>query len=318
MQEASSDLNIAWRELIYLLLIALAISLGILIAFRYIVSYVIYIVLSGSVVVSIGGTIYLWFAWYQENKAVKTGKIHVDDSSVTPYLIYAILMTIVAVVTILVVLVMRKRIALVVQLFREAGKAVYSMPALLLQPIYTYLLIGLSFVAWAYCVLWIESAGELYKNRKNHLHYKKDAVLVTARWYNLFLYFVMAEFYLGCQHIVVAGAVARWFFTRDKKRLSLPVTRSTCCLLRFHLGTVAFGAMIIGIVRLLRAIVAFIQNRLKGYDNNCVHGILWCCQGCIWCFECCLKFLTRNAYIETAIYGCSFCTGGKKSISCTL
>ncbi|XP_011308154.1 choline transporter-like protein 1 [Fopius arisanus] len=311
--EASSDLNIAWRELIYLLLIALAISLGILIAFRYIVSYVIYIVLSGSVVVSIGGTIYLWFAWYQENKAVKTGKIHVDDSSVTPYLIYAILMTIVAVVTILVVLVMRKRIALVVQLFREAGKAVYSMPALLLQPIYTYLLIGLSFVAWAYCVLWIESAGELYKNRKNHLHYKKDAVLVTARWYNLFLYFVMAEFYLGCQHIVVAGAVARWFFTRDKKRLSLPVTRSTCCLLRFHLGTVAFGAMIIGIVRLLRAIVAFIQNRLKGYDNNCVHGILWCCQGCIWCFECCLKFLTRNAYIETAIYGCSFCTGGKKA-----
>ncbi|XP_063977227.1 choline transporter-like protein 1 isoform X2 [Diachasmimorpha longicaudata] len=311
--EVSSDLNIAWRELISLLLIALAISLGILIAFRYIVSYVIYIVLSGSVVVSIGGTIYLWLAWYQEGRAVKMGKIHADDSSVTPYLIYAILMTIVAVVTVLVVLVMRKRIALVVQLFREAGKAVYSMPALLLQPIYTYLLIGLSFVAWVYCVLWIESAGELYKNRKNHLHYKKDAVLLTARWYNLFMYFVMAEFYLGCQHMVVAGAVARWFFTRDKKRLSLPVTRSTCCLLRFHLGTVAFGAMIIGVVRLLRAMIAFVQNRLKGYDNGFVNGILWCCQCCMWCFECCLKFLTRNAYIETAIYGCSFCTGGKKA-----
>ena len=35
----------------------------------------------------------------------------------------------------LVVLVMRKRIQLVVQLFREAGKAIASMPILLLQPI---------------------------------------------------------------------------------------------------------------------------------------------------------------------------------------
>lgn len=36
---------------------------------------------------------------------------------------------------------MRKRIALVMQLFREAGKAVCAMPALLLQPIY----VGISF-----------------------------------------------------------------------------------------------------------------------------------------------------------------------------
>ena len=37
---------------------------------------------------------------------------------------------------VLIVLVMRKRIALVIQLFKEAGKAVHSMPVLLLQPIY--------------------------------------------------------------------------------------------------------------------------------------------------------------------------------------
>ncbi|KAK0163239.1 hypothetical protein PV327_006944 [Microctonus hyperodae] len=311
--EASSDLNLAWRELVYLLLIALAISVFILIALRYVVQYVIYIVMCGAVVASISGTIYLWLAWYQEDRAVKSGKVHVEDASTTSYLIYASLMTIVAVVTLLVVLVMRKRIALVVQLFREAGKAVYAMPALLLQPIYTYLLIGLSFGAWIYCLLWIESAGDLYKNEKDHLHYNKDVILGIARWYNLFLYLVMAEFYLGCQHMVVAGAVARWFFTRDKKRLSMAVTRSTCCLLRFHLGTVAFGALIIGFVRLLRAIIAFIQNRLKGSDNSCVKGVLWCCQCCMWCFECALKFLTRNAYIETAIYGCSFCSGGKKA-----
>lgn len=103
------------------------------------------------------------FAWYQENNAVKANKIPAEDSSVEPYFIYAIIMSVVTVrepviyqplsrehsvrkthdhtrfsqaITLLVVLVMRKRIALVMQLFREAGKAVCAMPALLLQPIY--------------------------------------------------------------------------------------------------------------------------------------------------------------------------------------
>ncbi|XP_043504318.1 choline transporter-like protein 1 isoform X2 [Polistes fuscatus] len=316
-REVSTDLRVAWRELMYLCLIALAFSLGILIAFRYMVQWIVYIVLIGVILACIGGTTFLWMAWYQEKKELESKSVvdkenFEEDSSMEAYMIYAIIMTIVTVITLLIVLVMRKRIALVMQLFREAGKAVYSMPALLLQPIYTYLLIGLTMFAWIYCMLWIESAGTVYKN-KTGIHFRKDALMITARWYNLFVFFVLCEFFLGCQHMVVALSVARWFFTRDKKKLSLTVTKGFGYLVRYHLGTIAFGALIIGIVRLVRAMISFIQNRLKKFDNSCVKGILWCCQCCLWCFECALKFLTRNAYIETAIYGCNFCTGGKKA-----
>lgn len=252
-------------------------------------------------------------AWFREKKLVDTGKLDREDSSLTAYLTYAIVLTTVTVITLLIVLVMRKRIALVMQLFREAGKAVYAMPALLLQPVYTYLLIGFTVCGWVYCMLWIESAGNIYINRKNHIHFKKDAMLIATRWYNLFMFFVSCEFLLGCQHMVVACAVARWYFTKNKKQLFLAVTRGFGYLVRYHLGTVAFGALVIGVVRLIRAIISFIQNRLKRYDNDLVKGVLWCCQCCLWCFECALKFLTRNAYIETAIYGCGFCTGGKKA-----
>ncbi|KAK2586916.1 hypothetical protein KPH14_009848 [Odynerus spinipes] len=311
-REVSTDLRVAWRELTYLLLIALAFSLGILMAFRYMVQWIVYIVLIGVIVVCIGGTTYLWMLWYQEKKLVAEQGDD-EESSLQAYFVYAIIMSVVTVVTLLIVLVMRKRIALVMQLFREAGKAVSSMPALLLQPVYTYLLIGLTMFAWIYCLLWIESAGNIYKNRKGHIDFKKDALLITARWYNLFVFFVVCEFLLGCQHMVVALAVARWFFTRDKKRLSLPVTKGFGYLVRYHLGTVAFGALVIGLVRLIRAMISFVQKQLKKFDNDCIRGILWCCQCCLWCFECALKFLTRNAYIETAIYGCNFCTGGKKA-----
>jgi len=34
-------------------------------------------------------------------------------------------------------------------------------------------------VAWLYCMLWIESAGDIYLNRKNHTHFRKDALLLV-------------------------------------------------------------------------------------------------------------------------------------------
>lgn len=79
----------------------------------------------------------------------------------------------------------------------------------------------------------------------------------------------------------------------------MPVTRSTCSLIRHHLGTVAFGSLIIGFVSFLRAIFAYTAKYLQKYDNAWMRALLCCCHCCLWCLENVLKFLTRNAYIET-------------------
>lgn len=36
-------------------------------------------------------------------------------------------------------------------------------------------------------------------------------------------------------------------------------------------------------------------------------------QCCLWCLEKCLKFLNKNAYIQTAIFGYNFCVAAKKA-----
>lgn len=51
------------------------------------------------------------------------------------FLAFAIIATIITIVICLVVLVLRKRIQLVIALFKEAGKALTNMPLLLLEPI---------------------------------------------------------------------------------------------------------------------------------------------------------------------------------------
>jgi len=124
--------------------------------------------------------------------------------------------------------------------------------------------------------------------------------------------FWITQFIVGCQHMIISGAVAKWFFTRNKRQLGFPILVSVQRLLRYHLGSVAFGSLIIAIVKVIRYILNAIQNRLGG-DNAFCKGILCCCKCCIWCLENFLIFLNRNAYIEVAIHGYGFCKSAKKA-----
>jgi len=123
---------------------------------------------------------------------------------------------------------------------------------------------------------------------------------LLAEYVTRFSYIFFIQNIFGNSICIVSRRVnLKLHFDREKRRLSLPVVKGFGYLIRYHMGTVAFGALIIGIVRLIRAMISFVQKHLKRYDNAFVQGILWCCQCCLWCFECALKFLTRNAYIET-------------------
>ena len=61
------------------------------------------------------------------------------QNEVNYFLAGAIVASIVTAVVLLVLLILRKRIALVVSLFHEAGKAVHSMPYLVFTPLLTFL-----------------------------------------------------------------------------------------------------------------------------------------------------------------------------------
>ena len=40
--------------------------------------------------------------------------------------------------------------------------------------------------------------------------------------------------------------------------------------------------------------------------------VFFCFQCCIWCLEKCMKFINKEAYIQTAIFGHPFCTAARK------
>lgn len=67
---------------------------------------------------------------------------------------------------------------------------------------------------WIYFTIWIESAGILRVESNTSAKYVKDTTMKFTRWYNLCALFWISQFIIGCQHMVIAGAVTSWFFTR--------------------------------------------------------------------------------------------------------
>ncbi|XP_046671719.1 choline transporter-like protein 1 [Homalodisca vitripennis] len=311
-QEVSQDLHLCWREILILCLIAFVMSLVLLFLFRYVAGVVVWLVLIAAIVTSICATIYLWIMWRQKHDLIYGGEL--EQRKESSYFTYAIISTIITIIVLLLVWVMRKRIQLVVQLFQEAGKAVSAMPLLLSTPVLTFCTLAIVVTMWLVFELWIESSGYLRKVLdSDNLYYKKDAAMKTARVYNLLAMLWFTQFCIGCQQMVIAGAVATWFFTRNKSQLGSPIGTSFSNLVFYHLGSVALGSLLIALVQLARIVLKFLQNQLKNAQGDVAQCIFRACQCCLYCFEKFLAYLTRNAFIEVAIYGENFCRSGQQA-----
>jgi Plasma-membrane choline transporter len=114
--------------------------------------------------------------------------------------------------------------------------------------------------------------------------------------------------------MVIAMSIAKWYFTRNKSYTgNLTVLSSFWSTGRYHIGTLAFGSLILAIVQFIRAVLAKIQEKVKKANSAIADCLLCCCQCCLWCFEQCIKFMNKNAYIQTAIWGTPFCTSAREA-----
>lgn len=139
----------------------LVFSIITLLMFNYLAGVIVWVVLIGVIVVSVALTVLLWWAltldwdlFYQFlidilfNRRIHykvAADEHPDDEigqrNVKMFLAFAIIATIITVAMILTTIFMRKRIKLVIVLFQEAGKASFSMPLLLFEPILVIIII---------------------------------------------------------------------------------------------------------------------------------------------------------------------------------
>ncbi|XP_059377889.1 choline transporter-like protein 1 isoform X5 [Carassius carassius] len=283
-------------------------------------------IIVGLCLLALGGTSVLWWLYIdyrmtmnetmtkdlieteEPNDGMKTTKDHAQG-----LLIYAVSATVFTGILLLLMLFMRKRVALTIALFHVAGKVFIHLPLLVLLPFCTFLALSLFWVYWIMVLLFLGTTGNPEENEDTGLvEFRLTGSLQYMTWYHAVGLIWISEFILACQQMTVAGAVVTYYFTRDKTKLPVtPILSSVLRLARYHLGTVAKGSFIITLVKIPRLILIYIHNQLKGKENACARCMLKTCICCLWCLEKCLNYLNQNAYAATAINSTNFCTSAR-------
>ncbi|XP_047461658.1 choline transporter-like protein 4 [Mugil cephalus] len=133
--------------------------------------------------------------------------------------------------------------------------------------------------------------------------------------YNAVAFLWCVNFVLALGQCTLAGAFASyyWAFNKPSDIPMFPLSGGFIRALRYHVGSLAFGALILTLVQIARMILEYIDHKTRAAQNPCARFVLCCMKCCLWCLEKFIKFLNRNAYIMIAIYGKNFCVSAKNA-----
>ena len=93
---------------------------------------------------------------------------------------------------------------------------------------------------------------------------------IFTQLFNLFMLLWGLFFLSALEELVMAGAFSAWYWTFNKKDdlPTVPLSLSVWRAFRYHLGTLAFGSLIIAIIRFIRIMIEFVEERLKEYSQD--------------------------------------------------
>merc|ERR1719231_2206253 len=239
------------------------------------------------------------------------------------------------------ILCMCNRIRLACGILAEASKAVQAMPLITLFPIVPFVMMIVLYAYWCAVGAYLYGVDDSKNQTISFDAYtgvlgngtvsfdattsfgsvSEDVSMVNIMWaIHFFGLLWTSQFITAMSMTVVAGAISHWYFTADKSRLGhAPVLGSFYRTFRFHLGSIAFGSLIIAIIQFIRACVKYIEEKCKKGAKNegakKIIAVVFCIiQSCLWCIEKCMKFINKNAYILIAMKGCMFCTAAKTAV----
>ncbi|MFT7811329.1 choline transporter-like protein 4 isoform X1, partial [Arapaima gigas] len=141
--------------------------------------------------------------------------------------------------------------------------------------------------------------------------------LFNLQIYNVLAFLWCVNFVIALGQCTLAGAFASyyWAFSKPGDIPMFPLSQAFIRSLRYHVGSLAFGALILTIVQFIRIILEYLDHKFRAAQNPCARFIMCCLKCCFWCLEKFIKFINRNAYIMIAIYGKNFCVSAKNAFS---
>lgn len=133
----------------------------------------------------------------------------------------------------------------------------------------------------------------------------------------IFMSFWLVEFHHAASQYVLAWVTQMWYFTpyianQKLDRKPCGILRGYCNMLRFHVGTLALGSLLVGFLRIFRVSFGLLAAS-AGNTNSLCACVLRCCFCCIYCFEHFLDKLNKEVYMDVAVTSSSYVTAASRA-----
>ncbi|XP_036907269.1 choline transporter-like protein 3 isoform X2 [Sturnira hondurensis] len=294
-----------------LCVLALALSLAVLLTFRFITS----LLLRTLIALVILGLLFvcgvLWWLYHDYANDLSV-ELDTERDNMTCLLGFALVSTALTAVLLSLIFTLRRRMELAVELLRVTNKAIDRCPSLLLQPLWTVAVLLLFWALWVAVLLSLGTVGAAQVTGSGQVEYTPLPGIRCLWGYHLVGLVWTSEVILSCQQMTVAGAVAAWYFNRNEDDPpDRPVLSSLATLLCYHPGTAVKGSVLIPLARVPRAVVLSLSSALQGQRSAWSRCVFGCCSGRLCCLDRCLHPLSQHAYTAAAINGTDFCTSAK-------
>uniref|UniRef100_A0A5B7C9R1 Choline transporter-like protein n=1 Tax=Davidia involucrata TaxID=16924 RepID=A0A5B7C9R1_DAVIN len=246
----------------------------------------------------------------------------------------AVLMTTVMAVAVLSSIAIVRRILMATSVLKVAAKVIGEVQALIIFPVIPYTILAIFYMIWFSATIYLFSSGQVLQNNCNSnccaydlgakqvscdrccgysIHYTPHVGVAIA--FHLFGFYWATQFFIACSSTAIAGSIASYYWARGSTLQEipfLPVFSSMKRLMRYSLGSVAIGSLIVSFIESIRCILKSIHRKLKvanARPENWFGKVpFYSSQCCLRCIEWTINSVNRNAYIMIAITGESFFT----------
>ena len=290
--------SLAWSfviAMIYLLLLRLCAG--------FLVFFVIIIILAGLIILA---------AYFKI-----TASDHEDQQDNVYYNTYTALFwvfLVLAIFWLIFVIAMCNKIRLAVALIQVTAKYLNNVCCIVFVPFLFFIIVIIWIVYWICLSIFLYATGEFdQEGSKVIANFVWDAKIRYSWWFHLFALFYMTAVISAYASFIYSSSACIWYFTSEKGIEGNPISKSFKRGIRYHFGSLAFGSLIIAIVRLIMVWLEVVKRRVESTSTNkteskcfkCIISCLQCCMGCIGKI---MEFGNKHAYIQIALKGDSFCT----------
>merc|ERR1711988_1079036 len=212
-------------------------------------------------------------------------------------------------------------------IIEHASKSFSDTSQLLLYPIVHVLLFVVLLLSWLIGAILLYSAGDIEVASDGvasllHTQWMRSsavAYLIGLVWFTSFLN--------AMGYMIVAGTVFMTAFVLPKSKRpvehapaipSQPMTVATCIAIRWHMGTAAFGSLVLSLLWIARIMINFFAKLADWDEGSCMRYLCCCCRCCTVVFQSFVRYMNKMAYLQTVLHGYDFCDAAFIGLQCVL